>query len=124
MADPIDVHVGNRIRGRRKAIGMSQHTLGERLALTFQQVQKYERGLNRVSASKLYQIGQALGVSIGYFYEGLDETADGRVEPGSRDTFFATEGAHTLAEDFVALPVSQQRVVTRLAHGLRNSAEA
>ena len=68
---PIDVHVGRRIRERRKALGVSQERLAEELGLTFQQVQKYERGANRVSSSKLWQIAGALHVSLSSFFEGL-----------------------------------------------------
>ncbi|MBI1406443.1 MAG: helix-turn-helix domain-containing protein [Caulobacter sp.] len=70
----VDLHVGRRIRQRRKAIGATQESLAGALGLTFQQIQKYERGANRVSASKLYQIAAALGVQISYFFEGLADT--------------------------------------------------
>ncbi len=72
-ANPIDIHVGERIRKRRRALGVSQDWLAEQLGLTFQQVQKYERGANRVSASKLYQVARALQASIPYFFEGLPD---------------------------------------------------
>lgn len=68
----IDLHVGARVRMRRVLIGMSQEKLGEALDLTFQQVQKYEKGLNRIGASRLYQIARVLGVPVSYFYDGLD----------------------------------------------------
>jgi len=68
---PVDRHVGLRIRMRRKELGISQERLADALGLTFQQVQKYERAANRVSASKLYEIASALNASVGYFYEGL-----------------------------------------------------
>ena len=71
--NPIDVHVGNRVRMRRMLIGMSQEKLGERLGLTFQQVQKYEKGSNRVSASRLYQMAQILGVPVQFFFEDISE---------------------------------------------------
>ncbi|MBN9318254.1 MAG: hypothetical protein BGN86_01810 [Caulobacterales bacterium 68-7] len=74
MADsphPVDVHVGRQIRLRRKAIGLTQHAIAERLGLTFQQVQKYERGHNRVSASKLFEIANALQTDVGYFFQGM-----------------------------------------------------
>ncbi|MFI3241359.1 MAG: helix-turn-helix transcriptional regulator [Alphaproteobacteria bacterium] len=74
--NPIDTHVGNRIRLRRTLLGLSQEKLASMLGLTFQQVQKYERGANRVGASRLYDIAQALEVQIGFFYEDMDnETA-------------------------------------------------
>jgi len=69
---PVDRHVGLRIRMRRKELGISQERLAESLGLTFQQVQKYERAANRVSASKLFEIARALSTSVGYFYIGLD----------------------------------------------------
>lgn len=71
MTHPVDEHVGARLRQLRKEAGMSQEALGTRLGITFQQVQKYERGTNRVSASKLHEAAQALGVSIADFFEGL-----------------------------------------------------
>ena len=72
-ANRIDVHVGERVRRRRRALGVSQEQLADKLGLTFQQVQKYERGANRISASKLYQIAAALQASITYFFEGLPD---------------------------------------------------
>src|ERR1700760_1136603 len=72
--NPVDLHVGARIRMRRKLLGVSQQALAESLGLTFQQVQKYERGANRVSASKLYEIARALHVPVPYFFEGLADT--------------------------------------------------
>lgn len=71
--NPIDVHVGNRIRLRRTLLGLSQEKLAAMLGLTFQQVQKYERGMNRVGASRLWDIGKVLEVPIGFFYEDMDK---------------------------------------------------
>ena len=70
--DPIDIHVGAKIRVRRKQLGISQSALAETLGLTFQQVQKYEKGSNRVSASMLYKTGKKLDAPVAYFFEGLD----------------------------------------------------
>ena len=70
---PVDVHVGRRVRIRRTLLGLSQEKLGEMLDLTFQQVQKYERGANRISASRLYQISHLLDVPVSYFFEELTE---------------------------------------------------
>ena len=70
-ADPIDVHVGSRIRLRRQLLGLSQEKLGESLGLTFQQVQKYERGANRVSASRLFDLSVVLGVPISFFFDDI-----------------------------------------------------
>ncbi len=72
--NPIDVHVGSRVRLRRLLVGMSQEKLGEQLGLTFQQVQKYEKGTNRIGASRLFEVSRILGVPVQYFYEDLAET--------------------------------------------------
>ena len=73
--NPIDVHVGSRVRLRRTLLGMSQEKLGEALGLTFQQVQKYERGANRVGASRLYDLSRVLDVPVSYFFDDMnDET--------------------------------------------------
>src|ERR1700733_5134320 len=80
-ANPIDVHVGSRVRFRRMLLGMSQEKLGEKLGLTFQQIQKYEKGVNRIGASRLFDLAQVLGVSVQFFYEEAPGTAalnDGR----------------------------------------------
>ena len=69
---PIDVHVGNRIRLRRKLINMTQEQLARSLGITFQQVQKYERGSNRVSASRLFQIAEILDVTVTFFFDDWD----------------------------------------------------
>lgn len=68
-ANPVDVHVGNRVRLRRMLLGMSQEKLGDHLGLTFQQVQKYEKGVNRIGASRLFDLSQVLGVPVQFFYE-------------------------------------------------------
>ena len=72
MPDPVDIHVGARVRTRRLLIGMNQETLARALGLTFQQVQKYEGGANRVSASRLSQIAEILGVPIAYFFTDIE----------------------------------------------------
>jgi transcriptional regulator with XRE-family HTH domain len=101
--NPIDRHVGLRIRMRRKELGISQERLAESIGLTFQQVQKYERAANRVSASKLWEMARALNTSIAYFYEGLSDTPEA---PGSnlpRETvqdFLMTPEGLELASSF------------------------
>lgn len=78
VPNPIDVHVGSRVRLRRMLVSMSQEKLGDMLGLTFQQVQKYEKGANRIGASRLYQISQILGVPVQFFFEDVP----GAVENG------------------------------------------
>ena len=74
QANPIDAQVGNRVRIRRMLIGMSQERLGDLLGLTFQQVQKYEKGVNRIGAGRLFEVAKILGVPIDFFYEGVAGT--------------------------------------------------
>ena len=100
--NPVDKHVGSRIRTRRLLVGLSQEKLGEGLGITFQQVQKYERGTNRISASRLQQASRVLGVPIEYFYEGgpqIDGTqtggADGATDYVS-DFLMTNEGIQLL----------------------------
>ncbi|GBQ11859.1 helix-turn-helix domain-containing protein [Swaminathania salitolerans] len=86
-AGPIDAHVGARIRLRRTLLGMSQEKLGAALGLTFQQVQKYERGTNKVGASRLYELSRVLDVPIGFFFDDIAGRAGARV--GGQPTGFA-----------------------------------
>lgn len=72
--DPIDRFVGNRIRERRVGLRISQTKLGESIGVTFQQIQKYENGANRIGASNLFKIAKGLGVEVGFFFEGIDAT--------------------------------------------------
>jgi len=99
--NPVDLHVGARVRMRRRLRGVSQEKLADCLGLTFQQVQKYERGANRISASKLYEIAAALQTPIAYFFEGLADPADvsdnalgpdGSSEQVVHDFLMTTEG--------------------------------
>src|SRR5690348_4937157 len=78
--NPIDKHVGSRVRMRRMMLGMSQEKLGDALDLTFQQVQKYEKGTNRIGASRLQQISHILQVPVSFFFEGAPATPTGRID--------------------------------------------
>lgn len=105
-ADEIDAHVGNRLRERRNALGLSQGQVAERLGLTFQQVQKYEKGQNRIGAGRLYRIATILAVPVGYFFDGIGDGAD-FVEPGGApcperdlDSFAASAEGRALAAAF------------------------
>lgn len=86
----IDVHVGARVRLRRRQMGIAQQQLADALALTFQQVQKYENGANRISASKLYQIARKLEVPVAYFFEGLPEDGERPLEESVLDRAIAS----------------------------------
>lgn len=95
--NPIDVHVGRRVRLRRKELGISQERLAVGLDLTFQQIQKYERGSNRISASKLYEIARLLRVPVAFFFDGLDDPAS----PGGDNYVYAWSG---VLEELLAEP--------------------
>ena len=85
---PIDVHVGARVRLRRTLLGMSQERLGDALGLTFQQVQKYERGVNRVGASRLFDISRVLDVPISFFFDDMPEGMDATPISGPRGRMY------------------------------------
>src|SRR5258708_3267144 len=110
--NPIDRHVGLRIRLRRKELGISQERLAESIGLTFQQIQKYERAANRVSASKLWEMARALSTSISYFYEGLSDASE---PPGSNlphetlQNFLLTPEGMELAAVFPRIPAGRVR---------------
>jgi transcriptional regulator with XRE-family HTH domain len=111
-AHSVDVHVGARVRQRRKALGMNQMTLAQQLGLTFQQVQKYERGSNRISASKLFEIGTALQVPISFFFDGYksDTPASRATGPdGEVHEFLHTSEAIDLGTAFLAIGSTEQR---------------
>ncbi|MFZ4540472.1 MAG: helix-turn-helix domain-containing protein [Rickettsiales bacterium] len=87
---PVDTHVGRRLRQKRTFLGLSQESVGKQIGVTFQQIQKYERGINRMGASRLYDFAKALGVQVSYFFEGYgdyaaeDGTGMGAAEPNAQ----------------------------------------
>lgn len=113
--NPIDIHVGSRVRLRRMMLGMSQEKLGEALGITFQQIQKYEKGTNRVGASRLQHIATVLKVPVSFFFEdapGSPEEAAGFAETGSHsyvvDFLSSTEGL-SLNKSFVKIKDARVR---------------
>ncbi len=111
---PVDRHVGRRVCEKRIALGYNQSDLGRALGLTFQQIQKYEKGANRVSASKLWDIARFFKVDIGYFFEGLTTAApgmaEGEAEPFVHD-FPATRQSMEIGRLAPQLSVRQQKLV-------------
>jgi len=105
--NPVDVHIGGRIRLARITLSMSQEKLGERLGLTFQQVQKYEKGANRVGGSRLWHISQILEVPPAFFFEGLDDPAlddaGTAAVVNERNAFMSTVEGQKLATRFLAI---------------------
>jgi len=97
MPNPIDIHVGSRLRMRRMLVGMSQEKLGEHLDLTFQQVQKYEKGSNRISASRLFDMSRILDVPVQFFFDDIHG-----VGAGSTSSGFAESGGSFQMTDFLS----------------------
>lgn len=100
--NPIDIHVGSRIRLRRNMLGMSQEKLGENLGITFQQIQKYEKGTNRVGASRLQAIASIMSVPVSFFFE------DAPGQDGIPRGGFAEDNAMALAAEFCSTPEGLQ----------------
>jgi len=123
--NPVDRHVGLRIRMRRKELGISQEKLADAVGLTFQQIQKYERAANRVSASKLWELSQALQTTISYFFEGLHEMAGSDLpREGMQDFLLSPEGLE-LAAWFPRVPTPRlRRKVLELVRALVETPEA
>lgn len=126
--NPIDLHVGSRVRLQRMLAGMSQEKLGEFLGLTFQQVQKYEQGKNRIGASRLHAISQVLGVPVQFFYDELDgNTAAQHAGPGFPEppqqnfvtSFIGTREGLELNKAFVRIPdAAVRRAIIDLVRSL------
>lgn len=120
MKHPVDAHVGKRIRHRRWMVGMTQQQLADRVGIKFQQIQKYETGMNRVSASRLWDIAEVLNVPIGFFFEGIDEGREGS-RPVEGD-MLADKEALELVRSYYAIPEAQRKRLFDLARVLSDSA--
>ena len=121
MKHPVDIHVGKRVRHRRWMVGMTQQQLATQVGIKFQQIQKYETGANRVSASRLWDIAIALRVDVAYFFDGLG--ADGQVEPdGQPADIMAEKEALDLIRCYYAIPEAQRRRLFDLARVLSAAA--
>lgn len=125
MTHPVDVHVGKRIRHRRWMVGRTQQQLAETVGIKFQQIQKYETGMNRVSASRLWDIGEALEVPVAYFFEGMGNAEEaatsvtGEAMPGD---LLADREALELIRSYYAIPENQRRRLFDLARVLSDAA--
>ncbi|MCB6178156.1 helix-turn-helix domain-containing protein [Rhodobacter sp. Har01] len=119
MKHPVDAHVGKRIRHRRWMVGMTQQQLADKVGIKFQQIQKYETGMNRVSASRLWDIADALGVQISFFFEGL--SGDEALQ-GAQGDFMADKEALELVRSYYAIPEAQRRRLFDLARVLSDAA--
>lgn len=119
MKHDVDLHVGKRIRHRRWMIGMTQQQLAEKVGIKFQQIQKYETGMNRVSASRLWDIAQAVDVPVSFFFEGLQEV---RTRDEVEGDILADKEALQLVRAYYAMPEAQRRQIFELARVLSDAA--
>lgn len=124
MKHPVDVHVGKRIRHRRWMVGMTQQQLAEKVGIKFQQIQKYETGMNRVSASRLWDISESLEVPVSFFFDGMEEEG-----AAPSDKFSAVPGdimadkeALELVRSYYSIPENQRRRLFELARVLSDVA--
>ena len=117
MKHPVDAHVGKRIRHRRWMVGMTQQQLAEKVGIKFQQIQKYETGMNRVSASRLWEIAEVLGVPISFFFDGL-----AGAEPQVHGDLMGDKEAAELVRSYFAIPEAQRRRLFDLARVLSDVA--
>ena len=123
MKHEVDVHVGTRIRHRRWLIGMTQQQLADQVGIKFQQIQKYETGANRVSASRLWDISRALDVPISFFFEGLSSTSqDGSTPQDMPQDLMGDKEAMDLVRSYYAIPENQRRRLFELARVLSDVA--
>lgn len=126
MKHPVDVHVGKRVRHRRWMVGMTQQQLGDIVGIKFQQIQKYETGMNRISASRLWDIAQALDVSISFFFEGFEgegaRPEQQVVDMPERGDLLADKEALELVRSYYAIPEAQRRRLFDLARVLSDVA--
>ena len=127
MKHPVDVHVGKRIRQRRWMVGITQQQLAEGVGIKFQQIQKYETGMNRVSASRLWDIAEALEVPVGFFFDGLESVQseavlDENLPASIPGDLMADREALELVRSYYALPENQRRQLFELARVLSDVA--
>lgn len=118
MPHPVDVHVGKRIRSRRWLAGKTQLELASQVGVKFQQMQKYETGVNRVSASRLWEIAAALDVEVTYFFEGLNDPKDTSAEIHLSADILQAKEAVELVRVFYNIPEKQRVQLSGLAKAL------
>jgi transcriptional regulator with XRE-family HTH domain len=130
MSSNIDLHLGKRLRRRRRLLGLTQQQLAGACGVRFQQIQKYECGANRISASRLWQLSEALEVPVGYFYDGfadmarLDSQPDAREERGENGEMLARKETLDLIRAYYQLGERPRRRLLDLAKSLNGDHEA
>lgn len=129
MKNPIDAHVGKRLRHRRWLVGMTQQQLGDAVGIKFQQIQKYETGMNRISASRLWDLARVLDVPVAFFFEGIgvehaDATAVAQAQAAERGEGDVLRDKETveLVRAYYAIPEDQRRKLLDLTKALGKDA--
>ncbi|HCI08363.1 helix-turn-helix domain-containing protein [bacterium] len=127
MPHRVDIHVGQKLRQRRWLVGMTQQELAAMVGIKFQQIQKYETGANRVSASRLWDIAEALNVTVAHFFEGMEDAADTKIENPEGKTktpadLLNDKEAMDLVRSYYAIPENQRRRLFDLARVLSDVA--
>ena len=125
MKHPVDVHVGQRVRQRRWMVGMTQQQLGNKVGIKFQQIQKYETGSNRVSASRLWEIAAAQSAPISFYFEGLNgQSRDSRpLKTDFPQGFHEDKKAFDFVLIYFAIPEAQRRGIFELARTISDDAQ-
>jgi transcriptional regulator with XRE-family HTH domain len=122
MATDIDLHLGRRLRRRRRLLGLTQQQLALAVGIRFQQIQKYECGANRISAARLWQLAEALETPVAYFYDGLAEAAAQKEERGGE--MFSRKETLDLIQAYYRLSERPRRRLLDLAKSLNNEGDA
>jgi len=124
--DPVDRHVGSRLRLQRTLIGFSQQKLGQALGITFQQIQKYEHGTNRIGASRLYQISQILDVPVSFFFEEMPEPTrqSNNEEPTAKTIKITDRKSLEFMRDWVHLSAEKKSAIHQVVKSMNNAPDA
>jgi transcriptional regulator with XRE-family HTH domain len=118
MATDIDLHLGRRLRRRRRLLGLTQQQLANQVGIRFQQIQKYECGANRISAARLWQLAEALESPVSYFYDGLEEAMERSGSSGAGGEVFSRKETLDLIQAFYQLDEQPRRRLLDLAKSL------
>ena len=122
MGHPVDIHVGKRIRQRRWMLSLTQQQLADKVGIKFQQIQKYETGMNRVSASRLWDIATALQAEVSFFFDGLEGPEENADMADLPKDILANKEALELVRCYYAMPENQRRRLFDLARALSDTA--
>ncbi len=123
MATDIDLHLGRRLRRRRRLLGLTQQQLATQVGIRFQQIQKYECGANRISAARLWQLAEALESPVSYFYDGLEEAIERQETAGQGGEMFSRKETLDLIQAYYQLDEKPRRRLLDLAKSLHVGAE-